>query len=147
MDFLHVMNQLHLYMQHMHGRKQLLLWKLNCLTPATTKLYLNGCYNWVLKSWITLLDSRHDRQQLCLLQALPKVWISTLKSWIRFFYFSTVEILLRNWWSCFTEYQQPLGGHMVTTIKKELRLKMLPLFATPTAVSNRSIRSSPWRQT
>ena len=37
---------------------------------------------------------------------------------------------------------------MVSTIKKkELQLEILPLFATPTAVSNRSIRSSPWQQT
>ena len=50
--------------------------------------------------------------------------------------------MLRNRWSCFTEYQQPRVHY-----KKELRLKILPLFATPTAVSNRSIRSSPWRQT
>ena len=38
-------------------------------------------------------------------------------------------------------------SHMVSTIKKELQQKILPLFATPTAVSNRSICSSPWRQT
>ena len=57
-----------------------------------------------------------------------------------------VEILLRNWCSCFTEHQQPLG---VTwrPLQKELRLEILPLFATPTAVSNRSIRSNLWRQT
>ena len=34
-------------------------------------------------------------------------------------------------------------GHVASTIKKKLRLEILPLFATPTAVSNRSIRSSP----
>ena len=38
-------------------------------------------------------------------------------------------------------------GHVVSTIKKDLRLKISSLFATPTAVSNRSIRSSPWWQT
>ena len=57
-----------------------------------------------------------------------------------------VEILLRNWWSCFTEYQQPPWGHVVSTIKRAPTGDS-SLFSTPTAVSNMSIRSSPWRQT
>ena len=37
-------------------------------------------------------------------------------------------------------------GHVVSIIKRAHQ-EILPLFSTPTAVSNRSIRSSPWRQT
>ena len=49
---------------------------------------------------------------------------------------SCVEILLRNWWSCFTEYQQPPWGHVASIIKKNsnwrffLFLPLPPLLAT-----------------
>ena len=38
-------------------------------------------------------------------------------------------------------------GHVASIIKKRAPLEILPLTSSPTAVSNRSFRSSPWRQT
>ena len=41
-----------------------------------------------------------------------------------------VEILLRNWWSCFTKYQQPLGSRGVH-YKKELHWRFFLLLPHP----------------
>ena len=53
------------------------------------------------------------------------------------------EILVRNWWSCFIDQQQPLWGHMASIIKKSPTGYSLSFGFTPTNVSTGPSRSSP----
>ena len=100
----------------------------------------SGRYNSILKSWIALLDSRHDREQSCLLWLCLNLltsglWISTSKSWIRFFfYFSTVIgggcLLWRFWsWSiCFGHYTLKSWISLFTSRQERERERERELF-------------------